>query len=117
MKKFHKQSQLLILMFTFIIPNMACDRNSDETDSFLESFDSLTINKKIVPAGETAIIKAYATGTNIQFSWKTSAGNILPSADSATYLPHACSAGNQTITCTAQGTNKEEQKSVTIMVE
>ncbi|MFW5850787.1 MAG: hypothetical protein ACOCWB_01035 [Bacteroidota bacterium] len=114
----HSTIRFLFIISTVLLINMGCEKNSGETeDSFLESFDSLTINRKTVPAGETATIKAYATGTNIQFSWETSAGDILPSADSATYLPHACSAGNQTITCTAQGTNKEKQKSVTIMVE
>ncbi|MFO7869283.1 MAG: hypothetical protein R6U95_08310 [Bacteroidales bacterium] len=96
---------------------VSCNTNQDETDSFLESFDSLTISTNTIMAGETAQLKAYTKGTNLNFEWETTAGDIIPSVDSATYLPHACSAGEQTITCTAQGANKEESKSVTIRVE
>ncbi|MFW6290207.1 MAG: hypothetical protein ACOC0R_04490 [Mariniphaga sp.] len=107
----------------FIIPTViigtwlacSCSKTEQEENGNLV-FQSLTIEKDTIAPGETAKVTAEATGTNLQYYWSASLGDILGSGEEVVYAASPCSAGKNIISCRVVSGSLEETKTVDIMV-
>ena len=111
------KTQTLYLVSIFILVVTSTCTKKETEESLLQSFDSLCTSSNTVFIGETLIITAYAQGSNLQYTWNVTSGDIIGSGKQIEYIPHPCTPGEQTITCTIQASNTNDTKSVTIYVE
>ena len=101
----------LMLMFFY-----SCNKTEIETEYVDDvNFTALQIEKDSIYAGEETKIKAVATGTNIEFFWSATKGDILGSGNEIIYASSPCHIGTNTITCTVKN-NSENAKTKTVKV-
>ena len=107
----------LLSMFLLLIIN-SC---SSEEDNF-EPIDqlryiSLTIEKDTIEAGEEVKVKAEATGSQLEYFWSASKGDILGHGAEVIYASSPCHIGTNTITCkVTNGNAQSSTKNVNITV-
>ncbi len=110
------------LLFSIIaILSIACERNNENNsggnpDDPL-NFESLVAEEDTLIAGESTIIRATATGYQLNYNWSATAGDLLGSGSEVIYAVSPCHAGNNQIRCTVTDGNDESQtKSIIIVV-
>jgi len=112
----------LIIIFIAIlsVSLLFCNcSKTEEEDPPVEDlvYHSLVSEKDTVLAGEETKITASATGSNLEFFWSASLGDIVGSGSEITYVASPCQAGKNEITCKITNGNTQSQtKSVFIIV-
>lgn len=104
----------LFFVAVFII---SCDKTKpDDVDRPLV-FTSLTAANDTISPGGSTTVTAIADGDGIQYFWSASAGDILGSGATITYVSPPCVIGNNQVNCTVRDkANNALSKSITITV-
>lgn len=107
---------LKIIILLLII--CACDKTEEEPEFQSDiDFTALHIENDSIYAGEQTKITAVATGTNIEYFWSATKGDILGSGKEVIYASSPCHIGTNTISCTIQNKSKNaETKTVKVVV-
>jgi len=100
-----------IIIFGFI----SCQED-DPNESLLNSFISLETENDTIFTGQSTSIVATVDGKNVKFTWSATAGDLLGSGDTVTYVAPPCTPGKNTVSCKATGSNKSETKTLVITV-
>lgn len=112
-----KKTGASILTMVIICTGLLCNCSKTEQEAPGDLvFHSLTIEKDTIAPGETTKVKADATGTNLNYYWSASLGDILGSGAEVVYAASPCSAGKNQITCRIENGSLSETKTVDIVV-
>ncbi|MGM0621235.1 MAG: hypothetical protein ACQETJ_09345 [Bacteroidota bacterium] len=104
-----------LVLLSFLILNYSCAKEEVETPDDLV-FDSLISEKDTIAPGESTTVKASATGSNLEFFWSSTLGDIIGSGPEITYVASPCAVGTNEITCKVTNGNQSETKSIEIVV-
>ena len=109
-----KKTAFLFLML-FILSQCTKDETIEPVQDLI--YYSLIAEKDTLVPGEETNITATATGSNLQYFWSATQGDILGSGSKVVYAPSPCHTGTNKITCKiTNGNNQSESKSVNIVV-
>lgn len=115
-----KQLIIITCLFIFFMNMAACDKNDPTPDENVEElvFELLSSNKDTLRNGEGATIQAIARGTKLVYQWRASAGDILGSGSTVSYVTTPCVVGNIEITCKIEDALKNsDQKTIKLYIE
>ncbi|MCK9255730.1 MAG: hypothetical protein GX793_01690 [Bacteroidales bacterium] len=113
---------LFVLIGSLALTFIACEPDKPEPDKpepeIKLEFLSLTADKELLYAGETATITAEAKGEEVTYQWSATMGSIIGSGETVTFAPTPCNTGESTITCKIIDKHKNAlSKSLVITVE
>ncbi|HKM93786.1 MAG TPA: hypothetical protein VJY41_09055 [Prolixibacteraceae bacterium] len=115
-----KQLIIIACLFVFFMNMAACDKN-DPTPGEIEEelvFELLSSNKDTLRNGEGTTIQALARGTKLVYHWSASAGDILGSGSTVSYITTPCVAGTIEITCKIEDVLlNSDQKTIKLYIE
>ena len=112
--KINKVLGLSVIIVTIFI--FGCEKEKEEVSEPLV-FEKLIIDKDSIMGGEDAEVSAIASGDGIVYSWSVSAGSIVGSGNTVSYVAPPCVMGINSITCTVKDRAKNSlTKSVNIYV-
>jgi hypothetical protein len=107
------------LIFVVIVTTFFCCSKAEEEEPPAEDlvFYSLVSEKDTIMVGEQTRITASATGSQLEYFWSASLGDIVGSGSEVTYVASPCQAGKNQITCKiTNGSTQSETKSIYIVV-
>lgn len=104
-----------ILLLGVLVYSCSDDDETVPSDDLV--YISLEIEKNIIFAGDEVKVKANATGSNLNYYWSASKGDILGSGAEITYASSPCHIGTNQITCTITNGNQEKTKTVDVTVQ
>lgn len=104
----------IFFLFSFFI-FCRCSKEEPEFSNDLV-FHSLTAEKDTIAPGETVKIKASASGSNLEYFWSVTLGDIIGSGSEITYAASPCAVGVNEVTCTVENGNQAESKTIEIVV-
>lgn len=109
-----KKTTLLILLLFLLI---FCEKNESVEPVQNLVYYSLVAEKDTIVPGEETNITATATGSNLQYFWSASLGDILGSGSTVKYATSPCQVGTNEITCKiTNGNDQSESKTINIVV-
>lgn len=111
-----KKTALLIVLSLFIF--CFCSKEDEPEPVQKLVYHSLVAEKDTIVPGEEISITATATGSNLQYFWSASLGDILGSGATVIYATSPCQIGKNKITCKiTNGNDQSESKTITIVVQ
>lgn len=109
-----KKLSLLFLSFALFLQ---CNDESQVNTPQDLIFYSLTAEKYTLLPGENTKIKATATGSNLNYFWSATRGDLLGSGAEVIYASSPCHVGNNQVTCKiTNGESQTESKTISIVV-
>ncbi|MBN1819949.1 MAG: hypothetical protein JXR31_05065 [Prolixibacteraceae bacterium] len=102
-----------------LILHFGCGENDpEETGPVQElNFISLEAEKDTLFSGDTTLIKAIATGSDLEFLWSATKGDLLGSGSEVIYASSRCHVGTNQVTCEVIDKNDQsETKTIDIVV-
>jgi len=107
---------LAVILVTLIICN--CSKEEEEEPPAEDLvFYSLVSEKDTIRTGEQTKITASATGSQLEYFWSATLGDIVGSGAEVTYVASPCQAGRNEIICRIEnGSTQSDTKSVYIVV-
>ena len=110
------KSWIYILLALAVFCKCKEDNEEEQLPQDLE-FHSLIAEKDSAYAGEEVKIKATASGTDLNYFWSASLGDILGSGAEVVYVTSPCQVGTNQVTCKiTNGKNQSETKTIEIVV-
>ncbi len=109
-----KKIVFILIVTTFCF----CSKEDDETEPMQNLvFHSLVAEKDTISPGEETHITATATGSNLQYFWSATLGDILGSGSVVVYTSSPCNVGTNEITCKIKcGDGQSKSKIIKIVV-
>jgi hypothetical protein len=105
---------LLFLSITFMLSNCS-DKEEDVTQDLV--YYSLVSEKDTIAPGESTEVVSTASGSQLEYYWSATIGDILGSGAEVVYTASPCQAGTNQITCKiTNGGNQSESKTINIVV-
>jgi hypothetical protein len=102
-------------LFLFFLVAESCSKEDINTPNDLV-FQSLVAEKDTIAPGEKVKIKASATGSQLEYFWSVTLGDIIGSGAEITYAASPCAVGTNTVTCKINNGNQSDTKTVEIVV-
>jgi hypothetical protein len=102
-----------ILLVVFLVN---CSKEKEDLPETELVFNSLVAEKDTIAPGESTPVKASATGSNLEFFWEATLGDIIGSGPEITYVASPCAVGTNEITCKVTNGNQWVTKSIEITV-
>lgn len=118
-KSYGVSTKIIYIGIIFLLVLLgACDKADDDPELINDiEFTALQIENDSIYAGEETKIEAVATGTDIEYFWSATKGDILGSGKEVIYASSPCHIGTNTISCTVQNNSKNaETKTVKVVV-
>ncbi|MCU0473772.1 MAG: hypothetical protein MUC93_10470 [Bacteroidales bacterium] len=98
MKSLKRVSGLIIITILIILL-YSCKKEEPPSVNQPLVFNQLVAEKNMIHPGESTTITATASGDQLFYTWKATAGDILGSGNRVTYISPPCTIGSNEITC------------------
>jgi len=95
-----KRGSGCIIITIFIILLYSCKKEDPPSVSQPLVFSQLVAEKYRIHPGESTTITATASGDQLLYTWRATAGDILGSGSLITYISPPCTIGSNEISCT-----------------
>jgi hypothetical protein len=115
-----KTQILIIAALIAVVFTVSCKKEElpELKEKNILSFNSLSVEKAVIGIKEETVITATATGSELKYQWKASAGKIIGSGANVIFAGSHCCMGVNEITCTVTDSNgKSISKSTNIEVK
>ena len=108
---------IVLFVISFILCFSNCTKEEEEPAGGEINFQSLVAEQDTIAPGETTIIKATASGNQLEYHWSASLGDILGSGAEVVYAASPCQVGTNKISCKiTSGRTHSETKTIDIVV-
>ena len=112
-----KKIAAIFLLLSVVLVGCEKEEDTDDHSDILLVFSSLTCGRDTIFTEDTTMLRAFASGYDLNYYWSVDKGDLLGSDSVVTYVATPCTIGENEIFCkVSDGNGQEITKSVIVTV-